>query len=591
MSLILRKIFLLTVLSTAVFAQTYLWPTNSSKYLASSFCEYRPGHYHAAIDIKTWNSEGYECYAVEDAKIHRINLSVHGAGKALYLKLKDGRFAVYFHLQKFPDKIEEELRKLQIRKKKYSVEWYPKDWFVQKGELIAYTGQTGIGVPHLHFEIRSASNIPINPIPFFNDVKDQIRPQLKNILVIPQNKNSTVNGSFLPRSYSLSYIRNGVFIIDDPIYAEGLLGLAVSGYDQANDVSNKLGFYSTKMSVEGKKIFQYAYDEISFKQTRFVDIDIFYPEKVKTGIRYNKLFLEPFNKLSLYDRTLGSGLISLHSEKTSFEIEVTDFFGNISIIKGVLLPYPQQPIKPAQANSYDGSAFIKLFIPDSVKSIEIFSNDQKDEKTKIKYFEIVNRHPMDGGSQALVKVRLPEKGISMLYADVENKKREVRSTQIRINNLIEQKIQFDSWVMGKHLYFSFPELTGHENLNVEIKNNGKLYKTNLNTLTGAAELVLDEDEIKADSLGIVIKNYNTVYIDTSMRVNKMDPIKNQEFSFFNNSVKIETRKDSPYEALFFDVKSVDLFTENFGLPFSKQAFFNRWRWLSIESEYKYFNTT
>lgn len=565
-------IFLISGFSTIVFAQTYLWPTNSSKYLASSFCEYRPGHYHAAIDIKTWNKEGYECYAVEDAKIHRIKLSTHGAGKALYLKLKDGRFAVYFHLQKFPDKIEAELRNLQIQQKKYSVEWWPKDWSVKKGEIVAFTGQTGIGVPHLHFEIRNASNVPINPIPFFKDVKDQIRPQLKRLLVIPQEKNSTVNGSFIPRSYSLTYIRNGIFVIDEPIYAEGLIGLAINGYDQANDVSNKLGFYSTDMTVSGVKVFNYSYDEVSFKETGFVDIDIFYPEKIKTGERYNKLFLEDFNRLSFYDRTVGNGLLIIKNVNVPFETEVKDFFGNVSILRGTILPYPQQPLEPNQINTFEGAAFIKLFIPDSVKSIGIYSNVQKDEKSKIQYFEIINRHPMDGGTQALVKIRLPHDGISMLYVETENKHNKIHSTQIKINNLVQQKIQFESWVMGRHLYFSFPELKGHENLNVEIEHNGRLSQSTLNTQTGPAELVIDADEINSDSIRISIKNYSTSYVDTTIHVNKMIPIKNQKFSFYGNKLMLESKKDSPYEALFFEVKSMDLSGENFDLPTANEAF-------------------
>ena len=50
-------------------AQNYLWPTNASNYMSSSFCEFREGHYHSGIDIKTWMQEGYECYAIEDGYI------------------------------------------------------------------------------------------------------------------------------------------------------------------------------------------------------------------------------------------------------------------------------------------------------------------------------------------------------------------------------------------------------------------------------------------------------------------------------------------------------------------------------------------
>jgi murein DD-endopeptidase MepM/ murein hydrolase activator NlpD len=111
----------------------YLWPTNASEYMSSSFCEYRPGHYHSALDIKTWNREGYPCYAIANGVIDRIRVSPFGYGKVLYLKLDDGNYAVYAHLQKFADPIEAEIFKAQLKNKRYTVNFYPKNWRVKKG--------------------------------------------------------------------------------------------------------------------------------------------------------------------------------------------------------------------------------------------------------------------------------------------------------------------------------------------------------------------------------------------------------------------------------------------------------------------------
>ena len=130
----------------AIFSQNYLWPTNSSEYLSSSFCEFREGHYHAAIDIKTWNTEGYPCYAVEDGYIKRIRVSPFGYGKVLYLQLNDGNTAIYAHLQKFPKEIEKQIQGQQFKNKQYRLNWWPKNLKVKKGDIIAYTGRTGIGV-------------------------------------------------------------------------------------------------------------------------------------------------------------------------------------------------------------------------------------------------------------------------------------------------------------------------------------------------------------------------------------------------------------------------------------------------------------
>ena len=136
---------ILLFLPACLLAQNYLWPTNASNYLTSSFCEYRPGHYHAAIDIKTWNTEGYRIFAIEEGKVEKIRVSPFGYGKVLYLKLDDGRTVIYAHLQRFNDKLEQLVRAQQLKNKRYSVTCKPANFRVTRGEILGYTGQTGIG--------------------------------------------------------------------------------------------------------------------------------------------------------------------------------------------------------------------------------------------------------------------------------------------------------------------------------------------------------------------------------------------------------------------------------------------------------------
>lgn len=130
-----RLIAGILLFTSSLLAQNYLWPTSASKYLSASFCEYRPGHYHSAIDIKTWNQEGYPVFAIDDGRIYRIRVSPHGYGKVIYLKLKDGRFAVYAHLQRFAPKIEQAIRKEQLKQQRYSINWKPKNWPVKKAKF------------------------------------------------------------------------------------------------------------------------------------------------------------------------------------------------------------------------------------------------------------------------------------------------------------------------------------------------------------------------------------------------------------------------------------------------------------------------
>jgi len=116
-------------------AQQYLWPTNASRAITSTFSEFRPGHFHSGIDIKTWNREGYKIFAVEDGYISRIKVSPFGYGKVIYQKLSDGNTAVYAHLKGFNDQIERVIRNEQRNRAEYRVDLYFKssEYPVKKG--------------------------------------------------------------------------------------------------------------------------------------------------------------------------------------------------------------------------------------------------------------------------------------------------------------------------------------------------------------------------------------------------------------------------------------------------------------------------
>lgn len=87
-------------------ASGFIWPTNASRILTSTFGEYRPGRFHAGIDIRTNGTTGYACYAIADGSVIRMRADFDGYGRALYLKLEDGTFAVYAHLSRFNEELE-----------------------------------------------------------------------------------------------------------------------------------------------------------------------------------------------------------------------------------------------------------------------------------------------------------------------------------------------------------------------------------------------------------------------------------------------------------------------------------------------------
>jgi murein DD-endopeptidase MepM/ murein hydrolase activator NlpD len=49
-----------------------LWPVDSPPAVSSNFCEYREGHLHAGIDVRTFGTEGVPCRASGDGYVSRL---------------------------------------------------------------------------------------------------------------------------------------------------------------------------------------------------------------------------------------------------------------------------------------------------------------------------------------------------------------------------------------------------------------------------------------------------------------------------------------------------------------------------------------
>jgi len=300
--------------------------------LAGTFGELRSNHFHSGVDIKTQQREGIPINSIGDGTIIRIKVSLWGYGKVLYIAHPNGYTSVYGHLQKFSPSIEEYIKKIQYDKKSFEVEVFPDygELKVSKGELIAYSGNTGGSAgPHLHFEIRSSiSEKPTNPLLYGMDVADATNPILEKLFVYPLTDQSHVNGNYSRTQVNFKRQSDGTFLADD-VTALGDIGIGFVGFDRLDMAANKNGVYSVELSVNGKVYSLYDFESFSFGETRYINTLIDYDYYGRNRQRIQKSFKSPGNNLSIYKELFNDGKIKVN-EGLSYNAKllIKDFAGN-----------------------------------------------------------------------------------------------------------------------------------------------------------------------------------------------------------------------------------------------------------------------
>jgi hypothetical protein len=364
----------------AISSDFFRSPLDIPLYLAGSFGEIRPNHFHSGLDIKTNQKEGYPVYAVADGYISRLRVQIGGFGNALYINHPNGLTSVYAHLQKFNPRIALALKQNQYRERSFTQDFLltPIEIPVKKGEIIAYSGNTGGSAgPHLHFEIRNTlTEETINPLIFGFDVKDNIKPIIGSLYVYYTQNNSFTEST--PKQYYPISGSNGNYSLSQNAYisVNGEFGLGITTYDQHDGTSNKNGLFSTEIKLDGEAIYETIISKFSFDNTRAANAYIDYATKINTGLVIQKGFTSQNPKVKFYSKLINNGLINLtDNELHQLEYTVSDIKGNQSVLKFKIKNNPSLALKkPALAenliNCLEDFNYqkdeLKIFIPKGI---------------------------------------------------------------------------------------------------------------------------------------------------------------------------------------------------------------------------------
>jgi len=313
-------------------------PVKIPVFMAGNFGELRPNHFHAGIDIKTQGKTGLPVYAAADGFISRIAISPTGYGNVLYIDHPNGTTTIYGHLESFSPQIADYIRKIQYEKEQFTVDQVVPDGIfpVKKGEQIAKSGNSGgSGGPHLHFEIRrTKEEIIVNPLLFNMPVKDKIKPIIQALMVYPVSDDASVLGKQTPQRFDVLKTANGYQLkVNQTISVSGKIGFGIQSVDQLDGSPNKCGIYAIKLTIDNKLIYSFTMDNFALDQSKYVNSHMDYAYAVKSGQRLYRTWLEPGNKLNIYNTVEKRGIFKATDEKIhQVNFEVSDVYGNSSIL-------------------------------------------------------------------------------------------------------------------------------------------------------------------------------------------------------------------------------------------------------------------
>lgn len=355
----------------------FRYPLDLPPKTVGSFGELRPNHFHAGLDFRTNQEDGYPVHAAADGYVSRLKVQFGGFGNAVYITHPNGFTTVYGHLRSFNPELAKLVHDYQIQQKNDLVDFnlLPMQYTVTKGQVIAISGHTGaVAGPHLHFEVRDTkTEQTINPQLFGMVIPDEKPPVLGTICVY--HFADAPFSEKTPRDLLGVAGANGHYHLSAPriINVNGNTGFGITAYDINNTSPNHNGVYSIELKVDGKTVYTFAAERFAFDETHAINAYIDYPEFLRASRFIQKCFVPPGSKLTLYPQSINRGVVNFTDDSVhEVEYVVKDVAGNESTLNLKVRSSSHAPVaayKPTgilfhydQTNTYNTDR-VKVTVP------------------------------------------------------------------------------------------------------------------------------------------------------------------------------------------------------------------------------------
>lgn len=245
-----------------------LWPVDRPQRVSGTFCEPRGIRFHYGLDVSCAGRKGFKVFAADEGFVSAVMYQKWGIGYAVFITHKNGTRSFYGHLDRFSARIAGSTQLVAyaqsiLDRTDFRVELKKGELPVRSGEVIGYSGDSGIGKEHFHFELRDARNRNLNPLTHGIRVRDMHAPVFTEIFLVPLDGRSHVDGTPVQRSCGIKPLRkipNSFIPAGGALPAVGgSIGVKIKVHDFAGS-TRRVAIYGLSLFVEDKLCYELRFD-------------------------------------------------------------------------------------------------------------------------------------------------------------------------------------------------------------------------------------------------------------------------------------------------------------------------------------------